>query len=434
MSGTDQAPGPKPGEEGFGAPYRSSDHQSILNDGTPAIREHVIPGAQLEAVTFDPASGWSDYRNHGPEYGRDFAVANPETKADAKTHSDGSVPSDNHRTADIKQMQQDAWNGTGDGAQVNRDLLQPSIEHAIETGMNPNDAAKGAVEQIGNLFSLQRLEDSGAAAAYTDHELRSQGSEPASSQNEFSRSPIEGPSPLGFLDATGLGRQFAEVIEGGLGLNLEARNKYFGLTLDQWKQLQHEQELKAVDAAIADEAAKHGMSPDEYREAARENFRDHPPSGQQELWDPDERARMLEEQDCDADALENVEPEDPFAIDTDGDGEPDATWKTNANSEPDEQQAPADQTYETGPETDPSGNPAVYDPSELTIRDDLANYATGDHSGIIEYDPSRSSSQGDDDDDSPESTTSTDQDAIDSGGDGTADRGLSDSLCRQGLT
>ena len=100
---------PRPGEEGYGAPWWQQPRNVEIN-GERAIKEHTIPGAQPEAVTFDPTTGQSDYHNRGPEYKKDYTVLLPESKTYVKTHISGDVPSDNARTVLIKRMQENARN------------------------------------------------------------------------------------------------------------------------------------------------------------------------------------------------------------------------------------------------------------------------------------------------------------------------------------
>jgi RHS repeat-associated protein len=133
-----------------------------INGSEPTIREHLVPGSQLEALTMDPATNEPDYHNQGTEYRKDTVYLNPKKNAMAKTHEHGAFPSDNARTEAVNQMQRDAAKGGGSGANLNKDILVPSIEHAVETGTERNVANKAALEQAGNMFKLQRLNGTGA--------------------------------------------------------------------------------------------------------------------------------------------------------------------------------------------------------------------------------------------------------------------------------
>ena len=100
-------------------------------------------------------------------YQSDHTYLNPKRKADAKTHKDSRTASgeatlsDNRRTAQIKAQQDAAWNRRGEGAQLNRDLIEPSIKHATATGTTQKVAETSALEQSGNLFASLKAEPRG---------------------------------------------------------------------------------------------------------------------------------------------------------------------------------------------------------------------------------------------------------------------------------
>jgi hypothetical protein len=55
--------------------------------------------------------------------------------------------------------------GRGPGADWNRDILEPSIEHGVESGMTREAATRGALNQTQKMFALQRLEETGSKIA-----------------------------------------------------------------------------------------------------------------------------------------------------------------------------------------------------------------------------------------------------------------------------
>ena len=131
----------------------------------PTIREHGIPGAQLESLTWDKTRGEGDYRNHGPEYRGDEIFLNPTDRANAKTHKHGPTPSDNARSRGVETLQAEARAGTGKGASLNEHLIEPSINRMVETGTPIATAEERAMSQAGKLFASQRLTGSASKAA-----------------------------------------------------------------------------------------------------------------------------------------------------------------------------------------------------------------------------------------------------------------------------
>jgi len=146
------------GTEGQVGKYK--DLEGIKIEGWQrTIREHLAPGSQLQSLTFDAETGQADFQNQGKQYRSDTVYLNPEDKAKAKTHQDGEYLSDNNRSRQVKRMQENARMGQGPGANVNKDIIVPSIEHAVETGTSRTVANKAALGQLGNLFGLQRLSE-----------------------------------------------------------------------------------------------------------------------------------------------------------------------------------------------------------------------------------------------------------------------------------
>lgn len=154
----------KVGNSGQGGSYNELKGVKI-NGNEPTIREHCIPGAQCQSLTMDPLTGEPDYHNHGPEYRADDVYLNPAEDAKKKTHKSGEYSSDNARTEQVKQLQKSAAEGKGRGATLNKDLIIPSIEHAVETGTTREVATRAALKQAGNLFSLQSLQETGQKLA-----------------------------------------------------------------------------------------------------------------------------------------------------------------------------------------------------------------------------------------------------------------------------
>ncbi len=154
----------KVGHEGQLGSYNSLNGVKI-NGNEPTIREHTVPGSQLEALTKNPLTGVGDYRNRGPEYRGNTVYLNPAAKAAVKT------PFDNARTSGIKQLQQCSLEGKGSGAKLNEHLLLPSIEGAVNAQTARGVAEKGALSQAGELFGLQTLRESGTKAEAFQQQL-----------------------------------------------------------------------------------------------------------------------------------------------------------------------------------------------------------------------------------------------------------------------
>jgi hypothetical protein len=114
----------------------------------------------LEALTYNPRTGVADYQNQGKQYQGDTIFLNPTENAADKTHKPGSVPSDNARTRAVKDLQQQARDGKGPGANLTEHVMEPSITRMKETGVPEATANEAALHQAGNLFGLQRLSDS----------------------------------------------------------------------------------------------------------------------------------------------------------------------------------------------------------------------------------------------------------------------------------
>ncbi len=143
---------------------------SKIGGTEPTVQEHGIPGAQLKALTKDPATGTSDY---GPkDYAHDTTYANPKSDAAAKTHEHGSVPSDNARSADISARQTVAAEGKGPGVSLNEDLVLPSVTRAVETGTPEGVAGTAILSQVGKLFSKFSLREAGARVARSGSRAR----------------------------------------------------------------------------------------------------------------------------------------------------------------------------------------------------------------------------------------------------------------------
>jgi hypothetical protein len=82
-----------------------------------------------------------------------------ERKARDKTHLSGKTPSDLRRIADVKRKQAEAARGRGRGADLNRDVVVPSVKRSVESGIKSQHAARGALGQLGELFGLQNLRE-----------------------------------------------------------------------------------------------------------------------------------------------------------------------------------------------------------------------------------------------------------------------------------
>ena len=159
-----------------------------IDGNKPTIREHGIPGAQFESLHYNPRTGRSDYRNHGPEYRADGVYLNSEANAAAKTHEHGQVPSDNSRTRSIKLLQSEAAAGRGPGANLNEHLYGPSVTRMVETETPLRTAEQTALEQMGNSFSVQRLHETGQIVELESSFIRNQ---PSPIRSTESLSPTE---------------------------------------------------------------------------------------------------------------------------------------------------------------------------------------------------------------------------------------------------
>jgi hypothetical protein len=150
---------PERGEVGHVTSMRQQPRAEYDANGVrTSENEHIIPGAQLREVTRNPVTGVPDYTPS--RYRNDATVRAERDFALDKTHRGPTA--DNVRTADIQTAAAD-----GRAVSVSENLLLPSLANAqrarTATGSVLTDAAmnRAALGQMSNLFSLQRLEDSG---------------------------------------------------------------------------------------------------------------------------------------------------------------------------------------------------------------------------------------------------------------------------------
>ncbi len=127
--------------------------------------EHLIPRGNLEALTYDPITGRSDYDDR--RYRSDTTYLNERGAAlDKTSQRRGGAGADNPRTRDLKERI-----ARGEQISFTEDVLTPSVENANRAG-NATDSsvtdearARAALAQTGNLFETfgPRSEDEGAA-------------------------------------------------------------------------------------------------------------------------------------------------------------------------------------------------------------------------------------------------------------------------------
>jgi RHS repeat-associated protein len=148
---------PQSGDWGSVLPY--NEQPKALYDAAGkrlTENEHIIPNGNLEAVTTDPSTGLSDYTKS--QYRKDATVRVERSFALEKTA--GNVAADNPSTAALKA-------DVAQGRSVNyRDMVTARIENAkaardrVGSAVTDEAIHRGALNQDGNLFGLQRLEES----------------------------------------------------------------------------------------------------------------------------------------------------------------------------------------------------------------------------------------------------------------------------------
>ncbi len=150
---------PTKGDWGSVLPYNIMKKFKALYDAAGkrlTENEHIIPKGNLEAVTTNPATGIADYTSKN--YHKDTVVRVERGFALEKTA--GNLMADNPRTAALKAA-------VADNKSINyRDVFIDAIENAKSArdktkSLVTNEAInRGALGQDGNLFGLQRLEES----------------------------------------------------------------------------------------------------------------------------------------------------------------------------------------------------------------------------------------------------------------------------------
>lgn len=168
-------PLPQRGEMGYVGPYKvgpgkqpKAQYDSAGNRITES--EHVTARGNLEALTFNRATGQSDYGD--AQYNRDATVRTPRDMALNKTHGNqGGANADNPRTAALKDRA-----NNGQPIDYREDVFLASIENAKRardatnaTSVTDEAIHRGALHQDANLFALQTPQESGSI-------VRSQGS------------------------------------------------------------------------------------------------------------------------------------------------------------------------------------------------------------------------------------------------------------------
>src|SRR5262249_38165624 len=154
---SDQGVVPAKGDWGSVLPYNKQPRALYDAAGKRLTEnEHIVPRGNLEAVTTDPVTGLADYTKK--QYRKDAPVRVERSFALEKTS--GNFAADNPRTARPKA-------DVAQGRSVNyRDVFTDAIDNAKaardRAGSAVTDEAihRGALNQDGNLFGLQRLEES----------------------------------------------------------------------------------------------------------------------------------------------------------------------------------------------------------------------------------------------------------------------------------
>ena len=165
----DPPPLPKSGEIGHVALMRDQPKAKYDAGRRTTENEHVIPAAQLRLLTTNPLTGESDFTD---AHYRGSATVRVERKlALEKTH--GGALSDNERTAYLR-----AHVAAGESIDVNEHLLASSLDEAerarkhVDSHASAGAIVHAALSQLGDLFGIQRLDDTAAKLRAFVEQLR----------------------------------------------------------------------------------------------------------------------------------------------------------------------------------------------------------------------------------------------------------------------
>ncbi len=153
---------PETRKEGHIAPYKEHEKRLFKNEGL--IKEHTEPGSIYKAEATNPLTGESDFTHKN--YREQPTAPNPAEKADAKTNLNSVDPSGETRLSDQaairehKENLQSSFDGTGK-QMSSFERTEDRIQHAINSGMDPDVARKSAYLQKAHALGTLSLADAG---------------------------------------------------------------------------------------------------------------------------------------------------------------------------------------------------------------------------------------------------------------------------------
>ena len=177
---------PIKGEIGHIAPHNKQG-KALYNDLGQRISEdeHIMSRGKQKAVTYDPATGKSDYTDS--HYDNNTSLRIERDTALNKTHQNrGGSSADNAGTARLKQKVRN-----GDSINYRDEVFMESIDNAkrartvTKSKITDGQINEAALAQDGELFGIQRMEDVGSRIGATADDV-----ENALNNFDLSESPV----------------------------------------------------------------------------------------------------------------------------------------------------------------------------------------------------------------------------------------------------